>query len=403
MNVGRGLRRFIRAGIAAALAVLVLTGGYLGYVGIRHARSITLPIPTGAYPVSRVIVDWTDHTRADPLAPEPATSRQLSVWLWYPAAVGTTGPTAPYAPGRWRHLRLSGLAGLGETSFDDVRSHAVDEAPVALGRSPIVVLEPGLGFAVPQYTAIAENLASNGYLVVGVTPTYSANLTVINDRVVHSSAAGNPAAFNGDDLHTGAAQLAGDRLVAIWAADARFAAAQTAALDHSGRFAEHIDAGRIAYIGHSFGGAAALQACHDDPHCVAAANLDGTQYGPIIHTGLARPMLTMGSETSCVTGTCEPVGAGDRADQATARSLLAASTGPAWSYRITGMRHFNFSDFDAYYLAAPLRTLLALGSVPRGRGLAITNAYLTAFLDHAVRDQPSPLLSGAARPFPEVN
>jgi hypothetical protein len=65
--------------------------------------------------------------------------------------------------------------------------------------------------------------------------------------------------------------------------------------------------------------------------------------------------------------------------------------------------HFNFSDYDVYYLAASLHGLLALGPIPRNRGLTITNAYLAAFLDHAVREQPEPLLTGAATLFPEVH
>jgi dienelactone hydrolase len=382
-NSGRG-RAIRRTLLALTATVSLLVGGYAGYVAVRHDQSIDLPAPDGPYAVGRVIVDWTDQARTDPLAPGPATDRRLSIWLWYPAPAGVTGTHAPYAPGPWAQLHLSGVAGLGETSFDAVHDHAIEAAPVAPGRFPITVWEPGLGFAAPQYTAIAENLASHGYLVVGVTPTYSANLTVINGQVVRSNAAGNPAAFDSGDLHTGAAQQAGDQLVAVWSADARFAATQAAALDHSGQFAGHVDATRVVYAGHSLGGAASLQACHDDPHCAAAVNLDGTQFGPVVHTGLRRPSLTLASADSCVAGTCRPATAGDRSDQAVAHSLFDAGTGPVAAYQIAGMHHFDFSDYDAYYLAAPLHSLLSLGSLPRNRGLALTDSYLAAFLDRFV-------------------
>lgn len=398
-------RRILKALLTLVLAGVIVTGGYVGYVAVRHTRPVTLPAPTGPYQVGRTTFDWTDHARVDPLAPHVGTPRELSVWLWYPA-VGASGRRAPYAPGAWSGLHLPSLPGLGETSFDAVRVHAFDGAPVAAGRFPIVVLEPGLGFAAPQYTTIAENLASHGYLVAGVTPTHSANLTVLHGQRVAASAAGNPASFDAADLHAGAAQQDGDRLVQVWAADARFAAAQVTVLDRSSvsagpatsPFAGHVDADHIAYLGHSFGGAAALQACHDDPRCAAAVNLDGTQYGPVVHTGLDRPSLTIGSGDSCVTGTCRPTSAIDRADQATALALLAASTGPAWCYRITGARHFNFTDYATYYLAAPLRSQLALGSIDGDRGLIITGSYLTAFLDHSLRGRSgSPLTDPGAR------
>lgn len=91
----------------------------------------------------------------------------MSVWLWYP---GGRAGTAPYAHGAWAGLHIDGALAWSETGFDEVRVHAVADVPVAAGRFPVVVLEPGLRFAAPQYTAIAANLASHGYLVAGVTP-----------------------------------------------------------------------------------------------------------------------------------------------------------------------------------------------------------------------------------------
>ncbi|MFG2044873.1 alpha/beta hydrolase family protein [Dactylosporangium sp. NPDC048998] len=384
------------------LAIVVAAGGYVGYVAIRHTRPVTLPVPTGQYAVGRTTFDWTDSTRTDPIAPQAGNPRELSVWLWYPAPPGTTGPRAPYAPGAWSGLHLPGLIGLAETSFGAVRNHALDRVPVAAGQFPVVVLEPGLGFAVPQYTTIAEDLASHGYLVAGVTPTYSANLTVLHGGAVHSSPAGNPSAFDDADLHAGAAQEAGDRLVQVWSADVRFTAGQVAGLGRAGEFAGHVDANHTVYIGHSFGGAAAMQACHDDPRCTGAANLDGTQFGPVVHSGLDRPTLTMASEDSCVTGACQPASVADRSDQATARALLAASTGSTFRYQITGMRHFNFTDYATYYLAGPLRSQLALGSIDGDHGLAITTAYLTVFLEHILRDRPEPLLTNPDPRYPQV-
>ncbi|UQU61438.1 hypothetical protein COUCH_20470 [Couchioplanes caeruleus] len=372
------LGRTRRALLAIALTTAILGAGYLGSVAIRRTRTVTMQAATGTYRVGRRMTEWTDDTRADPLAPSPG-ARELAVWLWYPAPPDATGPRARYAPGAWAALHLPGVAGWGESSFDAVRVHALDSAPVAAGRFPVVVLEPGLGLAAPQYTAIAENLAAHGWLVAGVTPTYSANVTVLHGKVVQASAAGNPAVLDQADLHAPAVARAADALLRVWAADARFVAARVAALDRDGWAAGHVDATRTVYAGHSFGGAASLQACHDDPRCAAAVDLDGTQFGPVVHTGLRRPVLLIAAG-SCITGTCRPASAADRADQVTARTLLAASTGPVRTYEVDGMRHFDFTDYDAYYLAAPLHRLLPLGSLPRGRGLSITNDHLISFL-----------------------
>ncbi|MGH3768763.1 MAG: alpha/beta hydrolase [Pseudonocardiaceae bacterium] len=388
--------------LVLALLFVVTLGGYAGYVVIRAAQPVTLPAPTGRYPVGRTILDWTDHTRTDPLAPRPGLPRELSVWLWHPASPGPGAQHAPYTPGAWAGLHLGGLLGWGETSFEDVDDHALTDVPVAAGRFPVVILEPGLGFAAPQYTTLAENLAGHGYLVVGVTPTYSANLTVLNGQTLSATEAGDPPAFDATDLHGGQAQAAGDRLVGIWAADDRFAAAQAAALDTSGRFAGHVNATTTVYLGHSFGGAAALEACRSDPHCAGAVDLDGTQYGAVVHSGLTKPMILIGSQHSCVTGTCQPADPSDQADRDTTQALLTASTGPNWCYRINGAEHFNFSDYGVYYLAAPIRSQLALGPIDGTDALTITNAYLTAFVEHVTRNRPEPLLTGPS-PYPQVD
>ncbi|WP_249227783.1 alpha/beta hydrolase [Kutzneria sp. CA-103260] len=396
------MKRWLRTLLVLALVVVLAIGGYVAYVAIRSAQPVTLPAPTGVYPIGRVTADWTDRSRTDPLAPRPGTPRQLSVWVWYPAALGPALAPAAYAPGPWAGLHLGGPAGVAETAFDDVHGHAFAEAPIADGRFPVAVLEPGLGFAAPQYTTLAESLASNGYLVVGVTPTYSANLTVLGGEPVSATDAGNPAAFSGPDEHASPAQAAGDRLIEVWAADDRFAAAQAGTLDSAGRFAGHVDATKVVYLGHSFGGAAALEACRTDQHCAGAADLDGTQYGPVVHAGLRKPMLLLSSENSCVTGTCQPTAGADRSSLDTARTLLAASSGPTWCYQLNGAEHFNFSDYGAYYIAAPVRSQLALGTIDGDDALDITNAYLAAFVGQVTSGRPEPLLAGQATPYPQV-
>lgn len=382
----RARRLFTGLGIAVP-AIVVVIGGYLGYVAVRRSLPVALPAPGGPYHVGRVTADWTDTARADPLAPRPGPRRELAVWLWYPAA-RAGGRAAAYAPGAWSGLHLSGPLTLGESGFGSVRTHAHAGAPAAPGRFPVVVFEPGLGLAAPQYTALAEDLASHGYVVAAVTPTYSAQLTVLGGRVVRSSPAGNPRDLeSAANLHTTRAAAAGDRLVTVWAADARFAARRLTG-PGPGVLAGHIRAGRVAYAGHSLGGAAALEACRTDPRCAGAVDLDGTQFGPVAHRGLRAPMLLMASEDSCVTGVCRPADAAARADQAAARATVTAGTGPVWGRKLRGSQHFGFTDYAAYYLAAPLRALLPLGPDDGAHRLRTVGAYVTRFLDQNVRGRP---------------
>jgi dienelactone hydrolase len=394
-------RAFLPRATAALVAAALLAVVGLGYVVLRRSLGAELPPPDGSYGVGRASFEWVDSSRIDPIAPRPGTSRELAIWLWYPTPAVPGAQPAPYAPGAWAQLQLSFPLGLCESRLDRVRTHSIADAPIAVGRFPVVIMLPGLGFSAPQYASFAENLASHGYLVAGITPTYSANVTVLHGGLVRQSPAGNPSAFEGSDLE--AARTAGNQLVQVWADDAIFAATRVVRLDADGPFAHHIDSSRTAYVGHSFGGAASLEACRRDPRCVGAVDLDGTPYGPVVRGGLKHPFMIIGSADSCVPGACEnPATAADRADLVTARSVLAQSTGASWRYRIVGSRHFNFSDYSAYYLALPVRSLLALGPIDGGRALMIVNSYLVAFLDHAARSGPTSLLDADPPPFSEV-
>ena len=104
---------------------------------------------------------------------------------------------------------------------------------------------------------------------------------MIAGHAVRASAAGDPSDLAGPR---------GDGLAAVWAADARFAAHQVGVL-----LGTHVDRRTVAYVGHSFGGAAALEACRQDATCTGAVDLDGTPYGPVVHEGLQKPLLMLSS------------------------------------------------------------------------------------------------------------
>ena len=340
-----------RVGAVSAAAVVLLLGVYAGFLGHR-SRHVMSVAPRGPYPVGRASQEIADRSRTDELSPLGGNPRVLSVWLWYPAAATGTKESA-YAPGPWNGLHKFGWA---QTSFGRVRTGTYDDVPFAGGQFPLVVLMPGLGFAAPQYQALAAAIASQGYVVAGVTPTYSANLSVIAGQAVQASAAGDPSDLSGPR---------GDGLVTVWADDARFAARQVGVL-----LGTHVSTRQVVYAGHSFGGAAALEACREDIACAGAADLDGTPYGMVVRTGLGRPLLMVSAGKDGIDQ--------DRA----AQSVLAASGASAQAYTIEGARHFDFTDYAAYWLAAPVRAVLPLGNP---RTPSITGEYLAAFAGACLR------------------
>jgi dienelactone hydrolase len=291
-------------------------------------------------------------------------------------AKATTGRHVEYAPGLWAGLHLQQPASTFQGPFNTLQDRALDRAAIAPGQFPIVVFMPGMGLSAPMYAALAEDLASHGYLVAGVTPTYSANLTVLDGQGISSKPEANPSNL-GDSSDS--SQKSGDHLVNVWAADARFAAgmvAKTVPNSVQSAFGP-------SYVGHSFGGAASLEACRQDARCAAAVDLDGSQFGDVVTKGVDKPILLLGADDSCITGVCGPDAKNDT-DRNRAISLLKASKDTSWCATVPGSRHFNFTDYGVYYLAYPLRKFLPLGSVGPRHALTVTSGYLTTFLSHAL-------------------
>ncbi|GAA1155154.1 alpha/beta hydrolase [Kribbella jejuensis] len=374
------MRRRVRTGVVILLLIVLLAGaGYVGSVLVQRSEPVALPETTGGFQVGRRTFEWTDAPRRDPYANGP---RRLAVWLWYPVAKTTTGQHVQYTPGDWNGLHLKAPISIFQGPFDTLQDRALDRVAIAPGKFPVVVLMPGMGLSAPMYAALAEDLASHGYLVAGVTPTYSANLTVLGGQVVTSKPEANPSNL-GDSSES--SQQVGDHLVGVWAADARFAAGMVAkVLPNSVE-----PAVGAAYVGHSFGGAASLEACRLDARCAGAVDLDGSQFGDVVKKGVTAPIMLLGADDSCITGVCGPDAKNDT-DRDRAISLLKASTGTSWCATIPGTRHFNFTDYGVYYLAYPLRKFLPLGSVDPRHALTVTSGYLNTFLSHAIYKTAAP-------------
>jgi predicted dienelactone hydrolase len=346
---------------------------------VQRSEPVALPETTGSFQVGRRTYEWTDTPRRDPYSNGP---RRLAVWLWYPVAKDTTGRRVQYAPDEWNGLHLKAPISLFQGPFDTLQDRALDRVAVAPGRFPVVVLMPGMGLSAPMYAALAEDLASHGYLVAGVTPTYSAKLTVLGGQTVESKPDASPSDLG--ESTEGARQV-GDHLVGVWAADARFAAGMVAKeLPNSVE-----PAVGPSYVGHSFGGAASLEACRLDARCAAAVDLDGIQFGEVVTKGVKAPLLLLGADDSCVTSVCGPDAKNDH-DRDRALSLLKASTGTSWCATVPGTRHFNFTDYGAYYLAYPLRRFLPLGKTGPRHALTVTNGYISTFLSHAIYKTAAP-------------
>jgi len=380
--VRRWLGRVVWGLGALVAAVLVGVGCLAGYATWRSRQVVVLPAPTGPYAVGRTMYDWVDTTRTDPFSPDGQAPRELSVWVWYPAAPAPGARAAAYLPAAWAQAAgtTDGLQRILRTPPSRIQAQAVEDAPLATTTAhwPLLVFAPGLGLDAADYTTIIEDLASHGYVVAAVNPTFSTDVVLSGGRVVHSVFS----ARDGADF----AQLA-----ALWADDLHFVADQM----QSGTgtpFSGHLSEPEVGFFGHSLGGAASAEACSRDPRCPGAVDLDGDLVGSVVGAGIGKPFLFLGHEGTLANDPATRTGI--------AGVLRGVPAGDGRVLTVTGTGHFSFSDRAAYFW---LFGWVGLGHPSDGaRALAVTRAYVRAFFDTYLLGHPSPLMAGPSPAYPEV-
>jgi len=300
------VRPWMKRGVRILLILLVLISmAGVTFVEIRRHQSLILPAPTGPYAVGRREYDWTDQSRDDPLAPHSGLKRELVVWAWYPALREPGAEIASYLPSKWAQLSDEQHGFIGQQllqSNDSIQTHSLDRAPLssAAARYPVLIFEPGLGTIPTQYTTLLEDLASHGYIIFAITPTYSSDVVVFPDgRVASATPAGSL-----DNMAN--LQEEGNRLVTVWAQDVIFVMNRLDQLDATpgNMWSQRLDLARLGVFGHSFGGATAAQVCQMGAH-KAGIDIDGDLFGSVVQTGLEKPFLVIQHDMrSCSDAAC---------------------------------------------------------------------------------------------------
>jgi hypothetical protein len=340
-----------------------------------------------------------------PVRPRSVGRRSLVTWIWYPRSGSAAESAAAYLPAAWQpNAEMLGIR------TDGLDSHSVDGAPVADDRAgyAVVLLSPS-GFPPLLMSATAEELASHGFVVVGVNHTYEPAVSVFPDGRV---APVNPAATAGAlGRQTGDHRDVFARRAEVCrykAADLAFLADRLADLGADDPLAGRLDLSRLAAAGHSFGGAAALQWCRDDPRCAAAVNLDGALWPEVGRLGLARPVLQVLAPhhefdldpEDAVKAGMAPDPAWCIAERAVTRdgwSTIARTGRPADSVQVTGATHLSFMDIPFLPLApgSLAGPMLAATTIEPATMQAVVNTLVVAFLSGA--DMPTVLASETIR------
>ncbi len=373
-----------------------------------HASVPVLPAPTGAYAVGTTLSFLVDSARRDPIGHNRFGGRPIPVQLWYPASVRRNALRAPYiwSPALLARIVRDDYYGIDPAllaSWSRIVTHSYSDAPVSAGKHPLVTLSAGLGVATANYTAIAEDLASHGYIVAGVDHPYEGFAVLPGDV---TETADDDSANASDDASVQRSQIS------AWSRDISFV------LDRlqrdrtnsvTGTVARTIDWNRVGAFGHSSGGLIAVEACGHDPRLRACVNLDGGPTDP--HGDPIAPFVSQGFKRPILFLLEKPVYSdADLAKRHMTRaqfesrggdfnllidSLKSRARAPFYLARIAGTGHFSFTD--APFVMPTTITRFGGKIIDRRRGLRIITTTLRTFFDHNFNSSASTVTSLSSR------
>ncbi len=341
------------------------------------ARRPSLPAPTGPYQVGTTTASISPRT--------PDTGTAIAVRAWYPARPGAIGlPATGTQSIQWRRFGFR----------RDYATAALVDAPITGdgSRLPLVLYVPSWNGDKAEATALAQDIASYGFVVVAMDPP-----STPPDR--------REMDFSSADAGAATLRLAG----LLVDAQARDAIHLLDRIVHAGDgepladVARRIDPTRIGVIGFSFGGAVAAQACWIDRRFRAALDMDGWLFGEAASNGVSQPFMVMSDDTPL------PGEADLRAPDAGRRLVaelnvaddrrMVANMARHGGTRVTieGARHANFTDAP---LTWPIARMVGAGLVTPIEAFRVIATYTVAFLDKSLRGGDPAVLRPDGPPLP---
>ena len=308
---------------------------------VAFANRPRLPRPTGSLPVGTSVVALDAFT---------TEGKPIVGCIWYPSE-SDRGPHAAYA------LGATGLSARDRLVSAIVRTDARRNSAARAGRAPVIVYVPGLGGRRFNNTALAQELASHGYVVVAVDDTQPS------------------VGFDfGSEAGIQRTLIEGDRKVRLQARDIENVIDALAKLNTSPSSVlnDRLALRRVGVLGFSFGGAVAAEIARSDRRVAAAVDLDGSIFGDARLDGVTKPFLFM-------TGRNEDESVFEQAFDRENMGSIVRGLERHGGYMVTidGMDHLNFSDAGVL----PSLRHTGVGPIDGARGSGIIARHVLGFFD----------------------
>jgi predicted dienelactone hydrolase len=360
-----------------------------------EAALVVLPAPSGAFDVGTAELLVFDASRPG----NGHEGRALALRLWYPAAESERQPAPYFLDERQaeQNLLASPLP-LPDDLY--AATHGFARQYVAAAEAephPALILSTEWGAPVETYAALAEDFASHGYLVFGIHHPNGSGVVIYPDgsRPELDTSSVVPDEANNLDWALDIQH------VARWLQNTPSAVAARASGDERAEgnvraALDSLDRSRIAALGHSFGGAAAVRADAESSAIAASANLDGAFVGDAASfAASARALVLQSPEHSEFDSSID--------------TFFSAAGPDCLGLTIDDTLHSNFGDTSWLYARVLgvypdlTREGYQLGAIDPDRAHAIITTYARAFFESALGGARAPGLELPNPDYPEVS
>jgi len=253
-----------------------------------ESRDKKLLTSSGQFAVGHTLFDWIDKTRKEPATSDPSDFRQIVAELWYPASANAVGKKSNY------RFRLESYRSvLDEKTMNilsSVKTDWIEDAAISEKSSfPVFVFSHGWNSRSSLYGTFLSNLASHGYIVVGINHPFMGRVALSSGTVTEPI----DNQFPGQDAAN-----------QFYAEDVIFVLNQLAKLnqrDADNRFTSKISMSKIVAGGHSSGFPAVSGAAVRDKRIRGVISFDSGVPTIVRRQGLDAPELLFRGETASYT------------------------------------------------------------------------------------------------------
>ncbi|HEX2977954.1 MAG TPA: alpha/beta fold hydrolase [Candidatus Babeliales bacterium] len=271
------------------------------------------PEPSGPFQVGTQAFKIVDQQRDEPYAPGCDGKRSVMVRFWYPAAV-QTDERLQYVAGKMPILQQLYAAlysiplWISALLWRNIITHSYVNAPLSRSKEhfPIILFSHGLfGLPSDMYVSLIENIASNGYFIVGIDHPYFNIITQYPDGSVVSS---NELSAKFQKMRPHEQRAFQANAINEYIRDMKLVISELEKLnqDKESTVYQRLDLTRIGVVGHSAGGTAAIEFCRNSQMCKVAIDLDGWYDHVIRAEPLRKPLLLLFASESLDVGEPTP-------------------------------------------------------------------------------------------------